>query len=107
MAEDIYGTSVPHLQGKKFWHKNQHMEPVMVPSVPKDILDKYKKVTLCCNLIQIDGIVFLNNTSRLIMFVTGSMIKNRKIKNNEDGTKQFHKVYLQRGLKTMRIHADI
>ena len=107
MAKEIYGPSVPHMRGETVRHKIQHVETFMVPSVPKYILGKNNKPTLCCNLIQIDGIVFLNNTSQLIMFVTGSMIKNRKIENNEDGTKQFHKVYLQRGLKTMRIHADI
>ena len=40
------------------------------------------------------------------MFATGSMIKNRKINNIEDGIKQFDKLYLQRGFKITLIHAD-
>ena len=28
MTEDIYGTSVPHLQGKKSRHKIHHVEPI-------------------------------------------------------------------------------
>ena len=36
----------------------------------------------------------------------GSMIKNLKVKNIEYRIKQFNKVYLQRGLKITRIHAD-
>ena len=35
MTEDIYGPSVPHLQGKKSHHKIQHVEPVMVTSTPR------------------------------------------------------------------------
>ena len=36
MAKDIYGSSVPHLKGKTVQHKVQHVEPVMIPSFPKD-----------------------------------------------------------------------
>ena len=43
IAEDIYGPSAPHLQGKTVLHKIQHVEPVMLPIFPKDILDKYKE----------------------------------------------------------------
>ena len=32
----------------------------MVPIVPKEILDKYKKVALLCDLMHINGIGFLN-----------------------------------------------
>ena len=87
MVKNIHGTSVPNLHGKSFQYKIQHVEPVMVPSVPKDILDKYKKVTLCCDLIQTKGIGFLNTIPPHIKFSTGVMIKNRKIKNIGDGIK--------------------
>ena len=39
----IYVPTVTYLQGKKVRNKIQHLENIMVPSVPKDILDKYKK----------------------------------------------------------------
>ena len=107
MDEDIYGPSVPHSQGKTVWHKIPYVEPVMVTSVPKEVLEKHKKITLCFNLIHINNIGFLNTISLHIMFATGSMIKNRKTKNIEYGIKQVHKLYLQRGFKITRIHADI
>ena len=40
------------------------------------------------------------------MFAIGSMTKDRKINTIEYGIKQVHKIYLQRGFKTTRIHAD-
>ena len=40
------------------------------------------------------------------MFFTVIIIKNRKIKNIEDGIKQAHKLYMKLGLKTTFIHAD-
>ena len=106
MAEDIYEPSVPHLQGKTIGFNIQNVEPIMVTNVPKLILDKYNKVALCCDLMHINVIGFLNTISRHIIFATGSIIKNIKINNIEYGIKQFHKLYLHRGFKIMRIHAD-
>ena len=42
MYENIYGTRIPHLKGKTVRRKIQHVEPVKIRSVPKNILDKYK-----------------------------------------------------------------
>ena len=85
MSGDIYGPSIPHLQVKTVRCKIQNVEPVKITTVPKTIPDKYKEVTIFCDLIQINGIGFLNNISRHIMFATGNMIKNRKINNIADG----------------------
>ena len=46
MAEDIYGPSVTHLQGKTVCHKIQNVYPIIIPNIPKGILDKYKKLAL-------------------------------------------------------------
>ena len=104
MAKDIYGPSIPNLKGKTVWHKIQHAEPVKITSVPKTILDKYKYVTICCDLMHINGIGFLNTISRHIMFATGSMIKNRKVEQIADRITQEHKLYLQRGFKIIHMH---
>ena len=76
MTEDIYGPSIPHLKGKIVRRKVQNVEPVKITNVPKTILDKYKEVTICCDLMHINGIGLLITISWHIMFATGSMIKN-------------------------------
>ena len=53
MAEDIYGPSIPHLKGK----------PVKITSVSKTIIFKYEEVTIYCDLVHINEIVFLNTIS--------------------------------------------
>ena len=46
MSEEIYLPSVPHFQGKIFRQKVQHVEPIILPNLPKGILDRQKKLTL-------------------------------------------------------------
>ena len=106
MAEGIYGPSIPHLKVNTVRRKIQYVDPVKITSVPKTILDKYKEVTICCDLMHINGIVFLNTISQHIMFATGSMIKNRKVENIADGITQVHKLYLQRGFKITHMNTD-
>ena len=53
-----------------------------------------------------NDIGLLNTTLQKNMFATGSMIKNIKIKNIEDGIKQVKNIYLQRGFKITRIRSD-
>ena len=106
MAEDIYRPSVPHLQVKTVHHKVYHVDSIIVPNIPKRILDRYNDVTLCCDLMHTNGIGLMNTILQHILFSTGSMIKNRKVNNIEDGIKQINKLYLQRGFKINPIHAD-
>ena len=54
--EDIYGLSLPHLQGKTACHKFHHVEPIVVLSYPKVILDRYNNVTLCFDIMHINVI---------------------------------------------------
>ena len=106
MVEDIYGPSIPHLKSKTVRRKVQHVDPAKITSVPKTILDKYKEVTICCDLMHTNVIDFLNTISRHIMFATGSMIKNRKVEHIVDGITQVHKLYLQRGFNITHMHTD-
>ena len=106
MAEDIYGHSIPQLKGKIVRRKIQHVEPVKIPSVHKTILDGYKDLTIVCDLMYINGVYFLNTISRHIIFSTGSMIRNRKIKSIVDGIMQVHNLYLQRGFNITCMRAD-
>ena len=107
MAEDIYGPRTSHLEGKTVRRNIHHLGPVKITSVPKAILDKYKEVTICCDLMHINGIGLINTISQHIMFATGSTIKNRKVEHIADGITQVHKLYLQRGFNITHIHTAL
>ena len=91
IAEENYGPIVPHLQGKTVHQKFQHVEPVLVPRVPKGICDRYNNVTICCDLTHINVIAFLNTISWYILFSMVSMVKTRRMKNIEEVIKQVKK----------------
>ena len=61
------------------------MNTVKITSVPKTIIDEYKEVTIVCDIMHANGIVFLDTISRHIIFATGSMIKNLKVEHVADG----------------------
>ena len=106
MDEDICGPSIPHLKGNIVQHKIQHVAPINITSVPQTVLDNYKEVTICCDVMHNTLIVFLNTISRHIMFATGSMIKNWKTENISDRITQVHEIYLQRVYKITHIHTN-
>ena len=78
IAEDIYWSSVPHLQGKTVWRKVQYVEHIVVQNVSKWILDGYNNLKLCHNLMHINKIAFLKTIYRHILFSVGSIIKTEK-----------------------------
>ena len=94
MTEDIYRPSISHLKDKTVRRKVHHVEPVKITSVPKTILYNYREVTICCDLMHINRIGFLNTISRHIMFATGSLITNRNSEHISDGITQRHRLYL-------------
>ena len=59
IAKEIYRPSMPHFQGKTVRHKVEHIEPIMIPNLPKGINDRKKKVTLWCDIMHINIIGFL------------------------------------------------
>ena len=83
MDDDIYGPSIPHLEGKAVRRKIQHVDPIKITSVTQTILDNYKEVTIFCEIMHINGIGFLKTISRRIMFSTGIMIKTKKLRTFE------------------------
>ena len=82
------------------------MQPVVVQKVTKVIFDRYNNVTLFSYIMHINGIEFLNTIYQNFLFAMRSMIKNRKMKNVEEGIKQVKKLYLKRGFKIICIHYD-
>ena len=94
MVKDIYEPSVMYLQGNTVCRKVKHVKPVVVSKNLQNILNKYKIVILCCNLMHINGFAFLNKVSWGILFGDCSLINNRSVKNIEAIIKKINTLYL-------------
>ena len=63
IAEDILGPNAGSLQGKTVERQGDPVEIKIIP-VPKSILDKYKRVTVCVDVMRVNTIPFLMSIAR-------------------------------------------
>ena len=77
LAEKIYGPNVYALKGKT---TNRKVDHVVAPitNIPKQLLKKYKNVTLCIDVMFVNNIKFLLTVSQHIDFVTAQYVPSKK-----------------------------
>ena len=77
VAEEIYGQNLYALKGKT---TNQKVNHVIAPiiRIMKQILKECKNITLCIDVMFINGIKFLLTVSRNIDFVTAQYVPSKK-----------------------------
>jgi hypothetical protein len=76
-TEDILGPSVGSLKGKNVRRGGLPVRAAY-EVVPRGIMDKYRDVTLCVDIVFVNKIPFLVTISRNIKFGTAEVLKNRK-----------------------------
>jgi hypothetical protein len=106
-ALKIYGTNVDALRGKTTWTTPEHVPSNQLrPALPFEILDAHKEVTLCVDLVFVDGITFLGSVSRNKHFTTAERLPTRSMVNVLAGLERINNLYKARGFKITMIHAD-
>jgi hypothetical protein len=68
-AEDIFGPDLGTLKGKSTRAKPHKVRPILV-SIPQQILQRYRSVTICVDLMFVNKVAFLVTISRNIHFGT-------------------------------------
>jgi hypothetical protein len=76
-AEDMLGTNVQSLRGKQVRCGRQHVV-IGRQDVPRTIMEGYKNVTLCIDIMFVNKIPFLVTISRGIKFSTVETLTDRK-----------------------------
>jgi hypothetical protein len=104
-AEDIFGTDVGTLKGKTTRQAPERARMTGV-AVPAEILNRYRKVTLCGDIMFVNKIPFFVSISRNLKFGTAEMIANRQQKTVFNAIEHVCKLYRSRGFKVEFILMD-
>ena len=77
LAEEIYNPNIYAIKGKT---TNRKVDYVVAPitSIPKQLLKEYKNITLCIDVMFVNGIKFLLTVSRHIDFVTAQYVPSKR-----------------------------
>ena len=97
-AEHIFGADVGSLKGKTTRLAPNKIRPIN-RSIPPEMYQKYKKITICIDIMFINKIPFLVSKSRKILFSTAEMLINRQGKIIIKAIKNIHRLYSTRGFK--------
>jgi hypothetical protein len=78
-AEDIFGPNLGSLKGKTVRQTGERVR-AEYDEIPKGIMERYRDVTICVDLMYINKVPFLVTISRHLKFGTIEAVKNRRHK---------------------------
>ena len=105
LVEETYGPNIYALKGKTVNRKADHVI-APVTSIPKQILKEYKNITLCIDVMFVNGIKFLLIVSRHIDFVTAQYVPSKKYNGHIKPIVKVCNMYTKRGFVVTAILVD-
>jgi Reverse transcriptase (RNA-dependent DNA polymerase) len=106
-ALKIYGPDVTALRGKTVRRQVEHIPSNQVDPVLTSILKAHGNITLCLDILFVDGLVFVTTVSRNLHFITIDNIPSRHIEKCViPSFKKVYNVYKSRGFSIKMVHAD-
>ena len=105
LAEEIYGPNIYALKGKTVNRKIDHVF-APVTDISKQLLKEYKNITLCTDVMFVNGIKFLLTVSRHIDFVTAEYVPSKKYSGYIKPIEMVYNIYAARGFVVTVILVD-
>jgi hypothetical protein len=106
-AVKIYGPNVSALRGKTVRRQIDHTASNQADPVLSSILKEHGDITLCLDILYVDGLVFVATVARDLHFITIEYITSRQIeKHVMPSFKKVYNVYNARGFNIKMVHAD-
>ena len=104
-AEMIFGKDIEALKGESLRKK-----PLPVVSdyieIPKELINIHHEVTLCIDIMHVNGLAFLTTVSRKIMYRTTEFLPNQSVQAYRSVLDTVFRIYNKAGFKITTIHCD-
>jgi hypothetical protein len=105
-AEDIFGPDSGSLKGKTVRKASDQVRSGGLVPIPATIMDHYRRIVLCVDVMKVNKIPFLVSISRAIKFGTVAWLKNSKAPAILDCIKTVRNIYVKRGFILEIIEVD-
>ncbi|MGL4351112.1 MAG: hypothetical protein ACRCT2_11200, partial [Plesiomonas shigelloides] len=92
-AEDIWGPDLGSLKGKTVRRPPHQVRGVLADLLPAAVMEQYRAVTICCDIMFVNKIAFLVTISRDLKFGTIQAIANKKLATVLGALKEVFKRY--------------
>lgn len=105
LMQAILGPSIPGLKGKTTRQRKPEVQATLTP-VPRHIKRFYKEVTLCMDIMKVNGIPFVTTISKHIHYGTATPVAKMEMNEVADVIYNLNKFYRKREFKINTIMAD-
>ena len=104
-ADDIFGPNVGSLKGKTVRRTPEHVRGGQV-NIPRPIVERYRDITLCGDIMFVNKVPFLVTISRNINFRTAAVLRSRQAKIISRNILAVKKLYSARGFRVHTLNGD-
>jgi hypothetical protein len=102
----IFGRDVGSIKGKTTRRKIKGILGTVANNLPKGIMEHYRDITLCIDIMFVNEIPFFLSISRNIRFITAEVLDNRTQSPLTKALHQIYGIYRKRGFRIANIFSD-
>jgi hypothetical protein len=105
-AHAIFGRDVVSPKGRITRRQLQGVLAAVANNLPKQLMENYRDITLCIDIMFVNHIPFFLSISKNIRFITAEVLDNRKLGSLVNALQRINGIYRKRGFCITNIFSD-